>query len=109
MATVPIYGKTGVRRARRSTAGICQMLQLAENASQSAAVVRAASGSHWLAAASSRLRGTLYVGKSGEQLSAGLGYSLVFDGMSVSGLNVQNGVIAMLPQTIACYMTPKAG
>ena len=87
MALVPIYGETGQRRARRSSCGVMHTLELAEQASQSAAVVRASAGSNRLAGASSRLRGVLYVGKSGEQIGNGCGYSLVLGGMSVSGLN----------------------
>ena len=109
MAMVPIYGKTGRRRARRSSVGIFHTLELAEHAQQSAAVVRASSGSHWLAAASSRLRGSLYVAKTREQLGTGFAYLLVFDGMSISGLNIQSGAVVALPQTIASYFTPKAG
>ena len=108
MAAVPIYGKRGARRARRSSADMFQALQLAEDAQQSTAVLRYASGSNWLAGASARLRGSLYVEKSEAALGRAAAYSLTFDGMSISGWNLQTGLALQIESGVGAYLTPKA-
>ena len=61
LGTVAIYGKKQQRRARRSTTNILMNLQLAENASHAASVLKAQTGSSWLSIGSARLKGLLAI------------------------------------------------
>ena len=90
--SVPMFGKTGSRRCRRSSMDVMQALEVAEDAGHGEAIIRS-SGSNWLAAASCRARTHLYKKKTEDAFGPGsFAAALCWDGLSVSGLNVQLGV-----------------
>ena len=99
--------KTSQRRCRRSSMDVMQALQVADSAGHAEAIVRS-SGSNWLASASARVRCHLYRQKSGELFVQASAAHLCWDGLSVTGLNVQLGCAHELESGKACYLTPKA-
>ena len=102
-----MHGKKGIRRVRRSTGAILQNLRIAERAGHAAAVLRATTGSNWMAAATTRARCTLYRRKVETTLCKPDGLAMSWDGTSASGLNVHVAVAYDFGQHQGGYLTPK--
>ena len=104
----PLFGKTGQRRARKSTADVLRNLQLAERVGHAESVLRASSGSHWIHGAKTRIRCIQYASHTKTELGPAPSLSLCWDGLSVSGLNVQTALGYNDHTGMGAYLVPKA-